>query len=85
MKSIWVAQYQNNEIRIENSWFKGERLFVNDKLQDNQINVFGARLSGHITTNAGNKESVKVSLGGFFKINCFLFIEDEPIEVIQIK
>ncbi|SPW26642.1 Uncharacterised protein [Elizabethkingia anophelis] len=32
MKSIWKAIYGNSEIRIENTWFNGEKLYVNDVL-----------------------------------------------------
>ena len=29
MKSIWTTNYENNEIKVENTWFNGERLYVN--------------------------------------------------------
>jgi hypothetical protein len=38
MKSEWIANYEGNEIKITNSWFHGERLYVNNELQDEQIN-----------------------------------------------
>ena len=31
MKTIWIANYEANEIRIENSWFRGEKLWVNNE------------------------------------------------------
>ena len=38
MKSIFKAIYNNQEIRVENSWFGGEKLFVNNELQDETVN-----------------------------------------------
>jgi len=40
MRSIWIANYEENEIRIENSWVRGEKLFVNNKLQDERLSFF---------------------------------------------
>jgi hypothetical protein len=31
MKSEWIANYESNEIKITNSWFTGEKLFVNNE------------------------------------------------------
>ena len=84
MKSTWIANYYGTEIRIENSWFKGESLYIDGKLQDKQFNAFSAGLTGKITTSDG-KKLIKVNLGGFFTINCHLFIDNEMIEVKKIK
>ena len=49
MKSIWEATVGNDVIRIENNWFSGEKLFVNNQLQDFQVNYFNPPiLTGHI-------------------------------------
>ena len=85
MKSIWTANYDGNEIRIENSWFKGECLFVNGKLQDERISFLTSDLIGHVITKDGVKKTVKVNLGGFLKIDCRLFIDDEKIATIKLK
>nr|WP_320000016.1 hypothetical protein [uncultured Draconibacterium sp.] len=53
MKIIWIANYDENEIKIENTWFNGERLFVNGKLQDGRFNLFSADLLGHVRTKDG--------------------------------
>ena len=84
MKSIWIANYNGVEIRIENSLLKGESLYVDGKLQDQQMNAFSASLTGKITTSEGDK-LIKVNLGGFFKVNCHLFIDNELIELKKIK
>jgi hypothetical protein len=34
MKSEWILKYDDNEIKVTNSWFSGEKLFVNNELQD---------------------------------------------------
>ncbi len=85
MKSIWTADYDQNEIKIENSLFRGERLFVNGELQDERFNLFSSDLTGHLQTKDGEKKTIKVNLGGFFKIGCRLFIDDKKIEVVQSK
>ena len=84
MRSIWTAKYENNEIKVENSWFHGERLFVNGKLQDERFGFASSDLSGHVLTNNGKKQ-IKVNLGGFFKIQCRLFVDDENLETIQVS
>ncbi len=85
MKSIWTVKYNENEIRVENTWFNGERLFVNGKLQDEKFSFFSSDLIGHLKTSDGEKKTIKVNLGGFFKIGCRLFVDDEKIEVTQLK
>ena len=84
MKSIWTAVYKKNEIKIENTWFNGERLFVNNELQDERRGLFSSNLSGHIYNLNNERENIKVNLGGFYKIECKLFINDKKIEVSQI-
>ncbi len=84
MKSIWIANYNGVEIRIENSWLKGESLYVDGKLQDQQMNAFSSVLTGKIQTSESDK-SIKANLGGFFSVNCRLFVENELIEIKKIK
>ena len=85
MKSIWTTNYENNEIKIESTWFNGERLFVNGKLQDEKFGFFSSDLTGHIMNTKNEKEIIKVNLGGFMKIECRLFINDNKIKATQIK
>ncbi len=85
MKSIWVAQIENNEIRIENSWFNGEKMYVNDQLQDQQVNVFGATLFGSLKNVSGKELPIRANLGGFFRINCHLFVDNQKVSLVQIK
>ena len=74
MKS-WEINHNGNVIRVENS-VSGERLYVNDELQDEQIG-FGvrARLWGQLHTG----EKIKVSLGGWFVVNCRIFIDHKMV------
>ncbi|WP_282629844.1 hypothetical protein [Empedobacter sedimenti] len=87
MKSIWEATFENNVIRIENNWFSGEKLFVNDKLQDYQINYFSTPiLTGHLKNSNNEKFQIKVNiLQEFFGVNCILFIDDEQIALKKVK
>jgi len=83
--SIWIANYEGNEIRIENSWSHGEKLFVNNKLQDERLSFFSSNLTGHIVSKDDKKLPIKVNLGGYFTIECRLFIDDEKVEVTKTR
>ncbi|WP_396218585.1 hypothetical protein [Flavobacterium sp.] len=85
MKSEWIANYEGNEIRITNSWFTGEKLFVNNELQDDRLSLVTCNLTGKITSKTGEKLDIKVNLSGLFKVGCRLFIDNEKIEVKQIR
>ena len=85
MKSIWTANYENNEVKVENTWFNGERLYVNGNLQDEKVGVFSTDLTGHLINKKNEKENIKVNLSGSFQITCRLFINDSKIEVTKEK
>lgn len=85
MKSTWTVVYDNNEIKVENTWFNGERLFVNGDLQDQTNGYFSTNLTGHVINSKNEKEYIKVNLGGFFKIDCLLFINDKKVEISKEK
>ena len=85
--SIWIANYEGNEIRIENSLFHGDKLFVNNKLQDERVNFFTSNLTGHLISKDGKRMPIKVNLylSGWFTIECRLFVDDEKLEVTKTK
>lgn len=82
--STWIANYEGNEIRIENSWIRGERLFVNNKLQDERLSFFSSNLTGHLITKNKEKYSIKVNLSGWFSVGCRIFVNDEKIVATKI-
>ncbi|GIJ94388.1 hypothetical protein CAPN002_16060 [Capnocytophaga stomatis] len=85
MKSIWKATYACNKIRIENTWFHGERLYVNDELQDEQSNIFNALLTGHLF-DGEIKKNIKVNIFfHFVRMKCNLFVDDKLVELTQVK
>ena len=83
--SVWIANYEGNEIRIENSWFRGEKLLVNNKLQDKRLNFFVSDLTGHIISKEGKKLPIKVNMSGWLTMGCRLFVDDEKVEVVKTK
>lgn len=83
MKNTWTANCANNEIRIENTWFNGERLFVNGNLQDEKTGIVSSDLTGHIINEQKERENIKVNLSGSFRVVCRLFINDKKIELIK--
>jgi hypothetical protein len=79
--STWTTVYEGNTILVENSWFSGERLFVNGSLQDEQLGLgFRSRLWGSIYSADSKIKRIKVTLGAsFFSVECRIFIDDALI------
>ncbi|GIM52281.1 hypothetical protein CAPN004_13110 [Capnocytophaga cynodegmi] len=85
MKSIWKATYVGNEIRIENTWFHGERLYVNDQLQDEQGNICNALLTGHLF-DGDTRKNIKANIFSFFfGVKCTLFVDNNLVKLTQVK
>lgn len=84
MKTIWETTYQGTEIRVENSWFGGEKLFVNNRLQDHTISVSGTKLTG-VMQSSGRQIDIKVNLCGLWTIRPYLFVNHEYVEIIPKK
>ncbi|KEY19091.1 hypothetical protein [Kaistella antarctica] len=85
MKSIWTANYENNAIKIINTWFDGEPLYVNNDLQDKKFGLVSSNLTGHIINSKNEKEHIKATIFGWFKVDCILFISDKKIELTKEK
>ena len=85
MKSEWTADFDGNKIRLTNSWFTGEKLFVNEELQDEQLNFTTSNLTGSVQNKNGEKVSIKANMSGFFTANCRLFVDNKKIELKQTK
>lgn len=86
MKSEWTADYEGSKIKVTNSWFSGEKLFVNNELQDEQLNfITPSQMTGKLTTKNGEKLDIKTNLSGFFYVSCRLFINNKKVELQQTK
>lgn len=80
MSKKFEVTYKGQQITVENGWFSGEKLYVDNQLQDENIGLgFRARLRGELSGN----EEVKVSIGGNFTINCRIFVDNQLIHPIQ--
>ena len=76
---VWQVQYKGHDIRVENH-LRGEKLIVDGKIQDAGLGMgFRSRLWGTIKDGDGAGKIVKVSLGGWLRIDCRIFIDDELI------
>ena len=84
MKSEWIGKYENSEIKVVNTWFEGEKLFVNNGLQDERYGLFGSDLTGHVINEKGERKNIKVNLGGAFTISCRVFIDDKKMILKKI-
>ena len=77
MKKTFEVMYDGHQIQVENNWFTGERLYVDGQLQDENLGLRG-KLYGELKSKEGSK-LIKVALGGTFKINCRIFVENTLI------
>ena len=79
MKKTFEVMHDGHHIQVVNSWFTGEKLYVNGQLQDENLGLaVRAVLNGELKSN-DDRKSIKVALGGFFKINCRIFVENSLI------
>jgi hypothetical protein len=80
MAKYWKVDYKGHKIVVENTWFNGERLYVDGELQDEEVG-FGirARLLGRIKSGDGAGETIKVSIGAWFSVDCRIFIDDKLV------
>jgi hypothetical protein len=85
MKSEWIANFENSEIRIVNTWLNGEKLFVNNEIQDERFGVFGSDLTGHLINEKGERKNIKVNLGGLLAVSCRVFIDDKMMTLTKVK
>ncbi|WP_367768674.1 hypothetical protein AB3G33_09600 [Flavobacterium sp. WC2421] len=86
MRSEWIANYENEEIKITNNWFTGEKLFINNELQDEQLNfITPSAMTGIITTKKGEKLAVKTNISGFFSTSCRLFVDNKKVALKKVK
>jgi hypothetical protein len=84
MRSEWIVKYENTEIKVVNTWFNGEKLYVNNELQDEQYGIFGSHLTGHLINSSGERKNIKAHLHSIFAVNCIVFIDDRKMAIEQI-
>ena len=71
----WETTYSGAHILVENG-FSRETLTINGKLQDEGIGLASrSKLIGRLPGG----QLVKVCLGGFWRIHCVIYVEDEKI------
>lgn len=77
---VWYTAHHHHQIRVEASWFTGERLYVDGELQDEQIGYLTrSRLYGVTRKDGVADERIKVSIGGWFTLGCRIFVSDRMI------
>lgn len=85
MRSEWVTNYENSEIRVVNTWFDGEKLYVNKELQDERFGLVSSDLTGHVFNEKGERKNIKVNLGGALTVSCRVFVDDKKMLVEKVK
>lgn len=79
MKKTFDVTHEGRHILVENRWFQGEKLYVDGELQDENLGLsFRGDLNGKLKSADGFK-TIKVAVGGFYKIHCKVFVENEMI------
>lgn len=71
MSAQWTYQYNDNTIVVKNDGVI--ELLVNGQIQDKKE---GIKLSSELSGRLATGEEIKVSIGGFWKIKCNLFIDN---------
>ena len=86
MKTIWKGNYLGNSIEVHNTWFKGEKLFINKVLQDITYGWFGRSKLECELPNSKARTSLRVKLiAGFSKVKCYIFVDGKEIKMEEIK
>ncbi len=85
MESEWIAKYEETDIKVTNDWFSGEKLYVNNELQDEKLSFITSNLTGNLINKQGEKLDIKTNISGFFTVSCRLFIDNKKVEVKQTK
>lgn len=76
MKKVFEAIYDDHRIQVENRWFDGEKLYVDGELQDENLGLaFRGTLNGKLRNNNNETKRIKVTIGGFFRIHCRIFVD----------
>jgi len=77
MKKVFDATYEGHHIQVVNTWFNGEKLYIDGQLQDENLGVaLRATLRGVLKNSDEITKNIKVSLGGFFSIKCKIFVDN---------
>jgi hypothetical protein len=85
MESEWIAKYEETDIKVTNDWFSGEKLYVNNELQDEKLSFITSNLTGNLINKQGEKLDIKTNISGFFTVSCRLFIDNKKVAVKQTK
>ena len=77
MKKMFDVIYEGHHIQVVNTWFYGEKLYIDGKLQDENLGIASrATLRGVIKDNNQITKNIKVSLGGILTIKCRIFVNN---------
>ncbi|MFZ0446655.1 MAG: hypothetical protein WAM95_18890 [Bacillus sp. (in: firmicutes)] len=77
MKKVFDVTYEGHHIQVVNTWFNGEKLYIDGKLQDENLGIaLRGTLEGVLKENNKITKDIKVSLGGIFTIKCKIFVNN---------
>ena len=76
MSKKFEVTYKGQQITVVNGWFSGEKLYVDNQLQDENL---GLGLRGKLQGRASGNEEIKVSIGGNVTIHCRIFVDNQLI------
>ncbi|WP_077601482.1 hypothetical protein [Oceanobacillus sojae] len=77
MKKVFDATCEGHHIQVVNTWLNGEKLYVDGKLQDENLGLaLRATLRGILKKNDQITKNIKVSIGGIFTMKCKIFVDN---------
>lgn len=80
MKKVFNVTYEGHHIQVVNTWFNGEMLYIDGKLQDENLGVaLRATLRGVLKDKDKITKNIKVIIGGVFTIKCKVFVNNALI------
>jgi hypothetical protein len=87
MKKVFNVTYEGHHIQVVNTWFNGERLYVDGKLQDENLGtgLSRASLTGVLRNSNDVDKNIKVRIGGNFTIQCRIFVDNVLIYPTTIE
>ncbi|MBE4909137.1 hypothetical protein IMZ08_13800 [Bacillus luteolus] len=87
MKKEFNVTYDGHHIQVINTWFNGEKLYVDGKLQDQNLGLGLSRASLTGTLRSSNDviKNIKVRIGGNFSIQCRIFIDNVLIYPTNVE
>ena len=84
MLRVWIAEYDGHQIRVHNTWFSGQRLFIDGECRDTDGQLFIVsgtipRLSARLLGSEGQTHVVEVFSKAIFTVKVKICVDGRQI------